>query len=176
MANKSDMKYERLQKKNLDQQLKTRIEKGMGCAPFVSEEILKAVNEIYFPLLNEPDYMKPGKLYFQCISQEESSTAHISDAQLSKVILTIDNGESDLVVRKKYGVQRLRQERISRVCSEAHNQGGLLTVEDLAYRLFNVGERTIVRDLKVMRERGEDPPLRSTIKDMGRTISHKKDG
>lgn len=173
MAKKADMKYERLQKKNLDQQLKTRIEKGMGCAPFVSEAILEAVNEVYFPLLSLPDHIKPGKLYFQCISKEEPSTRHMSDAQLTLVILTLDAGESDLAIRKEHGVQRLRQERISRMCSEAYNQGGLLTVEDLAYKLFNVGERTIVRDLKTMRERGENPPLRSTIKDMGRTISHK---
>jgi len=49
----------------------------------------------------------------------------------------------------------------------------LLTVEDVAYRLLNVGERTVVRDLSLIRKEGENPPLRSTIKDMGRTISHK---
>ena len=60
-----------------------------------------------------------------------------------------------------------------RMCTEAYNQGGLITVEDLAYRILNTGERTIVRDLKKIRENGDNPPLRSTIKDMGRTISHK---
>lgn len=52
-------------------------------------------------------------------------------------------------------------------------QGGLLTVEDLANRLFNCGERTISRDLKYFNDQHICLPLRSTIKDMGRSLSHR---
>lgn len=67
----------------------------------------------------------------------------------------------------------LRRHRLNRICHEAFMQGGLLTVEDIANRIFCCGERTIVRDLKYLREKNMFVPLRSTIKDMGRTLSHR---
>jgi hypothetical protein len=33
--------------------------------------------------------------------------------------------------------------------------------------------RTVVRDLARLRKAGQNPPLRSTVKDIGRTLSHK---
>jgi hypothetical protein len=89
------------------------------------------------------------------------------------VTLTLDAGEEDLKIRKKHGVVGLRQHRLERVCTEAFQQGGLLTIEDLAYRLFNCGQRTLVRDLEHLRAQGIILALRSTIKDMGRSISHR---
>ncbi len=168
-----EMKYKRLKMKNLDQQFQLRIEKGMGCSPFVSKAILNAVHETYFEFLTSPDYFSPGKIKYQCISKKESPITPIAKAELVTVTLTIDAGESDLMIRKDYGIKKLRHERITRICAEAYHQGGVLTVEDLAYKILNVGERTLVRDLKEIRDAGMNPPLRSTMKDMGRTISHK---
>jgi hypothetical protein len=67
----------------------------------------------------------------------------------------------------------LRHHRLQRICHEAFQQGGLLTVEDIAIRLFNCGERTLSRDLALLQAQGIMLPLRSTVKDMGRTISHR---
>ena len=89
------------------------------------------------------------------------------------VTLTLDAGAEDLQIRKKHGVIGLRQHRIQRVCTEAFQQGGLLTVEDLANRLFNCGQRTLSRDLQQLRAQNIILPLRSTVKDMGRSISHR---
>ena len=167
------MLQERLAAKDLDHQFRHRIEHGMGCSPFISEAITKAVHEVYLPVLDSQINIKPGQMLFQCLSQRNGSTTRIAEAEQVMVILTIDAGKVDQDVRKKEGVEGLRRFRICRLCSEAYSQGGLLTVEDLAYRLLNVGERTIVRDLSLIRKDGENPPLRSTIKDMGRTVSHK---
>ena len=46
-------------------------------------------------------------------------------------------------------------------------------MEDIANRIFCCGERAIVRDLKDLRKQNIFVPLRSTIKDMGRTLSHR---
>ena len=54
-------------------------------------------------------------------------------------------------------------------------QGGLLTVEDIANRIFCCGERTIVRDIQNFKKQGIILPLRSSIKDMGRTLSHRSE-
>lgn len=173
IRDKKEELFERLKSKDLDHQFQNRIEKGMGCSPFVSEAIRNVVNEVYFPLLNSPMSFKPGQLLFQCLSKNCGASVPVAEAEMIQVILTLDNGQEDLEIRKKEGVAGLRQHRLSRLCSEAYAQDGLLTVEDLAYRLFNVGERTICRDLKDLRERGCYPPLRSTVKDIGRTVSHR---
>ncbi|MHC1726830.1 MAG: DUF1670 domain-containing protein [Syntrophobacteraceae bacterium] len=67
----------------------------------------------------------------------------------------------------------LRQKRFYRMCQEAFQQGGLLTLEDLA-NLFNCGVRILMNDLAILREKNIVPPLRSTIKDMGRAITHRR--
>jgi hypothetical protein len=167
------MLQDRLAAKDLDHQFRNRIEHGMGCSPFVSEAITKAVHEIYLPVLDSTSNIKPGQIMFQCLSKSNGSTSRIAEAEQITVVLTLDSGMIDQGVRKQKGVDGLRRFRLIRVCNEAYNQGGLLTVEDIAYRLFNVGERTVVRDLALIRKDGENPPLRSTIKDIGRTITHK---
>jgi hypothetical protein len=70
-------------------------------------------------------------------------------------------------------VAALRRHRMQRMAVEAFQQGGLLTLEDLANRLFNCGQRTLSRDLEALRREGVVLPLRSTIKDMGRSICHR---
>jgi len=50
----------------------------------------------------------------------------------------------------------------------------LLTVEDIANRLLNCGERTVTRDIKALKDKGICLPLRSIIRDMGRSISHRE--
>jgi hypothetical protein len=59
------------------------------------------------------------------------------------------------------------------MCQEAFQQGGLLTLEDLA-NLFNCGVRTLVNDLADLRKEKIVPALRSTTKDMGRAITHRR--
>lgn len=173
IVDRKAMLQERLAAKDLDHQFRNRIEQGMGCSPFVSEAIVTVVHDVYLPVLDTQANLKPGQMLFQCLSKRNGSTTRIADAEQITVVLTVDGGKVDQDVRKQKGIDGLRRFRICRFCSEAYNQGGLLTVEDVAYRLLNVGERTIVRDLSLIRKEGENPPLRSTIKDMGRTISHK---
>jgi hypothetical protein len=56
---------------------------------------------------------------------------------------------------------------------EALDQGALLTAEDLAFRIFNCGLRTISRDLKALAAQGTVVPLRSQQKDVGRALTHR---
>lgn len=173
IQDKKKMLFDRLKEKNLDQQFKNRIEKGVGCSPFVSEAICNVAREVYFPILDASYNFKPGQIMFTCLSAENGSSQTIKEASKVTVLLTLNNGDKDMAIRRKAGVKALRRHRIIRMSNEAYNQGGLLTVEDLAYQIFNLGERTINRDLAFLKKDGEYPPLRSIIKDMGRTISHR---
>jgi transposase len=105
---------------------------------------------------------------------ENSAKEKLSDCQMQTIVLTLDAGESDLQVRKREGVIGLRRHRLQRIATEAFQQGGLLTVEDIANRLLNCGERTLTRDIKALKDKGICLPLRSTIRDMGRSISHRE--
>ena len=118
--------------------------------------------------------MKPGQICFEVVTVENSAKEKLSGCQMKSVVLTLDAGAADLAVREREGVIGLRRHRLERIATEAFQQGGLLTVEDIANRLLNCGERTVTRDIKMLKVKGVCLPLRSTIKDMGRAISHRE--
>jgi hypothetical protein len=60
----------------------------------------------------------------------------------------------------------LRRARLLRLASEAREQGGLLSHEDLAFRLLNCGLRTMVRDLNALRRAGVEVPTRGQQTDL----------
>jgi hypothetical protein len=118
--------------------------------------------------------MKPGQILFEVVTIENSAKEKLSNCQMKTVVLTLDAGTEDLKVRENKGVIGLRRHRLQRIATEAFQQGGLLTVEDLANRLLNCGERTVTRDIKAFKNNNICLPLRSTIKDMGRSVSHRQ--
>jgi len=171
--NTSLQKWNRLAQKQLDQQFLNKIASGLGCSPFEAQAILETVLDVYKPLFETSGAIKPGQLLFQVIAIEAPSNSPLSECEQITVVLTLDAGDEDIVVRKNKGVVGLRHHRIQRLVNEAFQQGGLLTVEDIANRLLNCGERTICRDLSFFKTQKISLPLRSTIKDMGRAISHR---
>jgi hypothetical protein len=173
MINNSSLdKWKRLAHKQLEQQFTHEIIHGLDCSPFEASAILDTVYRVYAPYFETSATLKPGQVLFQVISAETSSNTPLSRGKQLTVVLTFDAGIEDLKVRQNQGVQALRKHRMQRMCIEAFQQGGLLTIEDLANRLFNCGQRTLSRDLEALRRVGIVLPLRSTIKDMGRSISH----
>jgi len=171
--NSSLKKWDRLAQKQLGQQFVNEIIRGMHCSPFEANAVLDTVYKVYAPYFETHDSLKPGQILFQVVAIENGASVHLENCKQVTVKLTLDAEEEDLRIREKEGIIGLRQYRIQRVCEEAFQQGGLLTVEDLANRLFNCGERTISRDIKSLKGKNIVLPLRSTIKDMGRSISHR---
>ena len=175
MINNSSIgKWERLRQKQQDVQFINRLQAGLNCSPFEAKAILNCVYEVYQPFFDNSASIKPGQILFEVVSVENSVKDKLSDCQMKTVILTLDSGDDDLKVRQNEGVIGLRQHRLQRMATEAFQQGGLLTVEDIANRLLNCGERTVTRDIKILKDNGVHLPLRSTIKDMGRSISHRE--
>lgn len=171
--NTSLQKWDRLAHKQLDQQFMNDIVHGLQCSPFEAKAILDTVYRVYRPYFETSGTLKPGQILFQVISIDEGPNALLADSKQITVTLTLDGAEEDLSIRKHSGVTALRRHRIQRVCTEAFQQGGLLTIEDVANRLFNCGERTLSRDLQAMKRENIVVPLRSIIKDMGRSVSHR---
>lgn len=171
--NTSHSLWDRLQQKNLNQQFINRLIEGLNCSRFEATAILDTVYEVFNPYMVPDEQQGLGRIHLLCTGIENSSSKSLDQAQMIRVRLTLDGGDEDLRIRRTQGIVALRYHRIERMAHQAYQQGGLLTLEDLAYRILNCGMRTLVRDMKAFRERSIVLPLRSAIKDMGRGISHR---
>jgi len=165
--------WNRLEHKTLNHLFTNRLIEGLNCSPFEAKAILDTVYEVFTPHMDATGEQELGHVTLLCTSIEASSSKALKDADMVRVYLTLDAGESDQTIRKAHGVAALRRHRMERMAHQAYQQGGLLTLEDFAFRLFNCGMRTLVRDRRELRQRSIVLPLRSTIKDMGRGISHR---
>jgi hypothetical protein len=174
MINNSSLdRWHRLESKSLDQQFVNEIIHGLNCSPFEASAVLDCVYKVFNSYFDSSSPLRPGKIRLQLVAVEARVNQKLSESQQVTVTLTLNDDKEDLAIRKKQGIVGLRRHKIERMCREAFDQGGLLTVEDLAYRIFNCGMRTINRDLEYFRQQEIFIPLRSTVKDMGRTLSHR---
>lgn len=165
---------QRLDVKTCENMLYEIVFGGTNCSRFESERIVEKVKEVF--LLNEHselETLKPGQMKKQLISAKEPAGKKLSDCSYTYVLITFDGGDEDLEVYKKDGIDALRRHRISRVCDEGSQQGGLFTQEDLAF-LFCCDVRTIRRDIAAFKKDGVNIPTRGHQKDIGPTISHRE--
>lgn len=146
--NTSRQRWQRAAARQLDAQFLNTIIHGLNCSPF--EAIRDTVHEVYAPLLETSAGLKPGQLRLSVIDADVAATVPLSQAAQRLVILTLDGGAADRQVRQAGGVIALRRHRLLRVCEEAFQQGGLLTLEGVA-ELFNCAVRTLVSDLAAVR-------------------------
>ena len=153
------LRHGRLDAKTLDNMFRRRIEEGANCSPFVSQAILATVKEVFSLAPEEANsQLALGQIKLLVVSAEEPAGKPLEQCQKLTVLLTLDAGQEDYQVRLAHGVEGLRRARILRVTAEARDQGGLLSYEDLAFRLFNCGVRTIVRDVQALRRRESRSP------------------
>jgi DNA-binding NarL/FixJ family response regulator len=168
------LRHGRLDAKTLDNMFRCRIEEGANCSPFVSQAILAAVKEVFSLAPEEANsQLALGQIKLLVVSAEEPAGKPLEQCQKLTVLLTLDAGQEDYQVRLAHGVEGLRRARILRVTAEARDQGGLLSYEDLAFRLFNCGVRTIVRDVQALRRRDLEVPARGQQQDIGPGQTHR---
>jgi Protein of unknown function (DUF1670) len=167
----------RLESKTLDAQFLTTIQQGLSCSPFESHAVLEVVKEVYFPFLAQAQTAipLPGRITLVAVCADEPAGKPIAKCQKRTVCLTLHRGAEDDRLLQQGGPDYFRQARIPDLCQEALSQGVLLTREDLAYRIFFVGPRTISRDLATIRKKAEQVvvPLRSTVQDIGPVLTHR---
>jgi hypothetical protein len=168
------MRRQRADAKTLDNLFRRRIEVGAKCPPFVSHAILQTAKEV-FPL--DPQQVDSqlglGQIKLLVVAAHEPAGKALEDCQKVTVRLTLDAGHDDFEVRACRGVIALRRARLLRLAAEAREQGGLLSHEDLGYRLLNCALRTIVRDIQVLRRAGVQVPTRGQQQDIGPGLTHR---
>ena len=168
------MRRQRADAKTLDNMFRRRIEAGANCSPFVSQAILQTAKEV-FPIdpQQSVDQLGLGQVKLLVVAASEPAGKSLDDCQKVTVCLTFDAGKDDFEVRRRRGVVGLRRARLLRLACEAREQGGLLSHEDLAYRLLNCGLRTIVRDIHILHRDGVEVPTRGQQQDMGPGLTHR---
>ena len=164
----------RLDCKSLDAQFVAETRDGLDCSPFEADAVLKVVREIYAPYFDAPaTTLPPGKMSLVVVHAEEPAGKRLSECRKQTVCLSVHRGSYDDALVRREGPSAFRRARIPDLCQEALSQDGLLTREDLAFRVFFVATRTISRDLLFLRQSGVQVPLRGTVHDIGPVLSHR---
>ncbi len=166
----------RLSIKTLDQAALNQLVNDFACSPFESKAIVEMMHLTFEQAWQSPTNLKPGQMLIMAIDDHEPPGKPLKDCRFKPVVITLHNEEDETVRQQFKGHQvitELRRTRLGRIADEVLAQGAYLTVEDVADLIFNCGERTIVNDLKVLRQRGQIVPLRGQQADIGRGVSHK---
>ncbi len=177
VRNKKAEEFKRLEAKSLDSQFRNQVIDGLGCSRFEAEAILGVVREVYGPYMGRSEKkVPPGYLSLVCVDSNEPAGIPVAECQMCSVLLHVHRGAEDDRRLQELGPAQFRRGRIVDLCQEALSQGGLLTREDLAYRVFYVTPRTISRDLAWLRENRPKIliPLRSNVHDIGPVLTHRE--
>jgi hypothetical protein len=171
--NTSIQRWDRVTAKSIDAQFSQAMQQGLNCSPFEAQIMVEKVHELYGPLFDSSITVQPGQIQTLVVDATVPPGAPLAEAAQKLVTITLCDKVEDVKTQSTQGIPALRQRRLCRVCEEAFQQGGLFTLEDLAL-LFNCGLRTLVGDLAVLRQKKIIPPLRSTVKDIGRAVTHRR--
>jgi len=160
--------YDRSLEKTPEKVFMNSLRKEYELSPAESAGILELAKVCLFGKL--PHTL--GRLKYLCASKKAKHGKPLSEQDMVRVTLTLDNGIEDLEVLKVQGFKALRQKKVLRLTDEAYEQCGLLTQEDLA-RLLQVSSRTIRSDIAELISDGNTIHTRGFDHDIGRGISHK---
>ena len=115
--------------------------------------------------------IRPGELCYLAVAATEPPGKPIAACRKVQVSVELATSEDRETLRTK-GLAAMRRGRLARLARQAQVQGGLLTVEDLAY-LTCSSTATVKRDLAACRATGVAVPTRGQIRDIGPGVSHK---
>jgi Mn-dependent DtxR family transcriptional regulator len=116
--------------------------------------------------------LQPGQMRVVLASYEARHGRSLADIDTVEVTWTVDAGPEDRLVLRRHGRRAFRQVRIQRLLSEALDQGGIASQEDLAY-VLQVSIRTIKRDFAELESQGIYLPSRGNVRGIGRGQTHK---
>jgi hypothetical protein len=122
------------------------------------------------------DRLKPGQTMWPAVAVDECPGYRKSMRRTRQVpvVLTIANQDDVADLRNGVKLVTVLQRALVRAAHDAHAQGGVLTVTDLAV-LFHrspSGVAELIRQYET--ETGEVVPRRGNLHDMGRTVTHKR--
>lgn len=135
----------RSQSKTVEQRFMNVLQDDFHQAPRVAEAILLEAQSC---LLGDEAMLQPGQMRVILVDRRAGHGQKLRQTATVEVVWTVDAGAEDDEVLLKHGREALRRTRIQRLLTEAVEQGGAASQEDLA-RVLSVSVRTIKRDWAV---------------------------
>lgn len=165
---------ERLSHRDSAHSLTRIIEDGTNCSYFESVVITEKALEVFgIGEYNKDTTIQPGQIVWKGIGAEEPAGKPLDRCEFKRIVLTLHSFEDDQDVQRSHGSSAKRCQQISRMSSEAYDQGTLLTQEDLSY-LLGSDVRTIRRDIqKYQKKQNVLIPTRGNKMDIGPGLTHR---
>ncbi len=164
----------RLDGKSREFQFQARLIEEGRCSPILARAIWEIAQEAFGQKLDQQvDQLRLGQILFLAVEAHEPAGKPVAACQKVTVRLTLDADKDDFEVRRERGLDAVRRARVLRLCTEAREQGALLSYEDLAFKLLHCGTRTIVRDVAGLRAEGIVVPSRGQQQDIGPGQTHR---
>lgn len=159
----------RLQAKTVEQRFMNVLQDDFYQAPRVAEAILQEAQDC---LLGRKETLRPGQMRVILIDRRAGHGKKLEHTATVEVVWTVDAGAEDDEVLGRHGREAVRRVRIQRLLTEAVEQGGAASQEDLA-RVLSVSVRTIKRDWVILEKQGNYLPSRGNLRGIGRGQTHK---
>ncbi len=160
----------RLELKSFEGEFLYELINSYELSPKLSEQILISAKTS----LLRSKALREGQIVAVVVGIDEKNGKPVERMRKKKVVLTLNEGLEDMSNLKQFGRTGLRQIKIQRITEEAIEQEGILSQEDLSYYL-NCSQRTIKRDIRVIRNRGITVITRGVLHNVGRGQTHKAD-
>jgi len=160
----------RLELKSFEGEFLYELINSYELSPKLSEQFLISAKT---SLLRSKE-LREGQIVAVVVGIDEKNGKPVESMRKKKVVLTLNEGLEDMSNLKQFGRTGLRQIKIQRITEEAIEQEGILSQEDLSYYL-NCSQRTIKRDIRVIRNRGITVITRGVLHNVGRGQTHKAD-
>lgn len=176
MIKKADI-YKSLAQKTLTNMIKRELvfnygyENSIAVADSLSTRIVDILSE-YAPAKAN---VAPGQIVWLAIDREAypGRAKKISDTKMVPVVLTLVSSADIKKLRVGKKKAQIYPDIIARLCLEAEDQGGLLTLTDLS-AMLNLSIATVSKHKKSWETcHSKVLPTRGSVHDMGRTFTHK---
>ncbi len=148
---------------------------GTSCSKFEAEVIAEKAHEVFrLGPYGDDSTLQPGQMIWKAIDALEPPGKPLSECVFKTIRLTVHLLSEDREVKNKYGASAKRGQQIMRMCTEAFEQGTLLTQEDLA-ELLDCDARTIRNDQQRFQKQHDIlVPTRGNKCDIGPGMTHRE--
>ena len=138
----------------------------------VRENIADALIDLFNSLCPESFRLKPGQVIWNCL--DKSTRADSERRRYRPVILSLVTDDDVSMFEQNKPVREIRKNVISRMITEAHNQGAVLSTRDLSLLLVSPAPGLSQLRIEYEKENKTILPHTGVIHDMGTTLTHKR--
>jgi hypothetical protein len=143
--------------------------------PAITKLLADKIDELYARFHPPASQFRVGQVLWAAVAVDDlpGRDKRIEDTRLVPVILDLVTAQ-DIHEATATGTRRqTRRKKIVRLCTQAHAQGGVLSLADVALMLHISIYAPAMKILEDERAGGGTVPRRGTVHDMGRSVTHK---